>query len=103
MPFRTGSPERHFRAWTKSNSRDAVSFAADVIVRRFAAFAKGLTIQGWLHKCVLKELQFPRGLKPAPLLALDGAAEAAPLQRNIYAASCAHFSGRHQKVYLPSG
>jgi hypothetical protein len=44
MPFRTGSPERHFRAWAKSNSRDAVSFAAGVIVRRFAAFAKGLTI-----------------------------------------------------------
>jgi glycosyltransferase involved in cell wall biosynthesis len=30
--------------------------------------------------------QFPQGLKPPPLLALDGAAEAAPLQRNSYGA-----------------
>jgi hypothetical protein len=31
-----------------------------------------------------KNPQFPQGLKPATLLALDGAAKAAPLQRNIY-------------------
>ena len=38
----------------------------------------------------LKNEQFPQGLKPSPLMDLDGAAKAAPLQRNIYATSSGH-------------
>jgi hypothetical protein len=40
-----------------------------------------------------KNRQFPQGLKPTPLLALDGAAKAAPLQRNI----CANSSSVHEE------
>ena len=51
------------------------------------AATAGALVLGAVARILRARQKFPQGLKPAPLLPLNGAAKATPLQRNIYATS----------------